>query len=329
MIAEYERAQILERSRRGKWVRHRARAREVSVIGGAPYGYRYLRKRDDAPASYVVVEAEARVVRDIYEHYTVTGWSIEAICQWLNEQGVATRKADLPPLEPCRVAAGQTLGIAASHRPDQAAWSPRRSDARARGCRWRPERRVGAARGPLGLTRGGSLEDGRRTGGPGIVRRPRRRYRGRAPTRVLHTPSLSTDRLTGRPCGLPSTRPVENPRAGDGCYENGRDRAKAAPFDADQPGDSRLPPALFHAERTSARRTARGQQQGPQTRARRNHNEHEAGCFQAPRPLAAPLSDSRVPRTSSGGCGVASSCCPLPIPCGRCTGVFRRICGQN
>ena len=91
MIAEYERAQILERSRRGK--RHRARAGEISVMGGAPYGYRYFRKRDDAPASYVVVEAEARVVRDIYEHYTVTGWSIEAICRWLNEQGVATRKA--------------------------------------------------------------------------------------------------------------------------------------------------------------------------------------------------------------------------------------------
>ena len=91
MIAEYERAQILERSRRGK--RHRARAGEISVMGGAPYGYRYLRKRDDAPASYVVVEAEARVVRDIYEHYTGTGWSIEGICRWLNEQGVATRKA--------------------------------------------------------------------------------------------------------------------------------------------------------------------------------------------------------------------------------------------
>ena len=62
-------------------------------MSGAPYGYRYLRKRDDAPASYAVVEAEARVVRDIYEHYTVTGWSIETICRWLNEQGVATRKA--------------------------------------------------------------------------------------------------------------------------------------------------------------------------------------------------------------------------------------------
>ena len=106
-------------------------------------------------------------------------------------------------------------------------------------------------------------------GGPGPVRRPRRRYRGRAPPRVLHTPSLSTDRLTGRPCGLPSTRPVENPRAGDDSCENGRDRATAAPFDADQPGDRWLPPALFHAERPSARRTAGGQQPGPQTGERR------------------------------------------------------------
>ena len=38
MIAEYERAQILERSRRGK--RHRAQTGEVSVLSGAPYGYR-------------------------------------------------------------------------------------------------------------------------------------------------------------------------------------------------------------------------------------------------------------------------------------------------
>ena len=90
MIAEYERAQILERSRRGK--RHRARAGEISVLGGAPYGYRYIRKREDNPAAYVVIDAEARVVRDVYEHYTVTGWSIAAITRWLNEQGVPTRK---------------------------------------------------------------------------------------------------------------------------------------------------------------------------------------------------------------------------------------------
>jgi site-specific DNA recombinase len=90
MIAEYERAQILERSRRGK--RHRARAGEVSVLSGAPYGYRYIRKRDDVPASYAVIESEARVVRQVYDHYTVTGWSIGAITRWLNDEGVPTRK---------------------------------------------------------------------------------------------------------------------------------------------------------------------------------------------------------------------------------------------
>src|SRR5215468_8507934 len=74
MIAEYERAQILERSRRGK--RHRARAGEISVLSGAPYGYRYLRKSEDAPAAYAVRESEARVVRQVYEQYTTSGWSI-------------------------------------------------------------------------------------------------------------------------------------------------------------------------------------------------------------------------------------------------------------
>src|ERR1017187_9572665 len=90
MIAEYERAQILERSRRGK--RHRAQTGEVSVLSGAPYGYRYIRKADDMPASYTVIEAEARVVQQVYEHYTVTGLSIGAIARWLNSEGVPTRK---------------------------------------------------------------------------------------------------------------------------------------------------------------------------------------------------------------------------------------------
>jgi len=90
MIAEYERAQILERSRRGK--RHRARAGEISVLSGAPYGYRYIRKSDEVPASYALIEAEARVVRHVYELYTVKGFSIGAITRGLNDQGVATRK---------------------------------------------------------------------------------------------------------------------------------------------------------------------------------------------------------------------------------------------
>jgi site-specific DNA recombinase len=90
MIAEYERAQILERSRRGK--RHRARQGEVSVLSGAPYGYCYVPKSDEAAALYEIIETEAGVVRMVYDRYTVQGMSIGAITRLLNEQGVPTRK---------------------------------------------------------------------------------------------------------------------------------------------------------------------------------------------------------------------------------------------
>ena len=39
MLAEYERAKIIERHRRGK--RHAARVGVGNVLSGAPYGYRY------------------------------------------------------------------------------------------------------------------------------------------------------------------------------------------------------------------------------------------------------------------------------------------------
>src|SRR5216684_2908808 len=91
MIAEYERAQILERSRRGK--RHRAHSGEVSVMSGAPYGYRYIRKTDEAPAAYTVLEAEGRVVQRIYEMYTVEGLSIGEMTRRINAEGIPTRKA--------------------------------------------------------------------------------------------------------------------------------------------------------------------------------------------------------------------------------------------
>src|SRR5919108_4232704 len=46
MIAEYERAQILERSRRGK--RAPTRQGEVGVLSGAPFGYRFIRKTEQS-----------------------------------------------------------------------------------------------------------------------------------------------------------------------------------------------------------------------------------------------------------------------------------------
>ena len=66
MFAEYERAKIMERSRRGK--RHAAGRGSVNVLSGAPYGYRYISKRDGGgAASYEINDEHAAVVRQIFE----------------------------------------------------------------------------------------------------------------------------------------------------------------------------------------------------------------------------------------------------------------------
>jgi site-specific DNA recombinase len=89
MIAEYERAQIAERCRRGK--RHRAQQGMVNVLSGAPYGYRYIRKSDSSAAYYEIIESEAQVVHLVFEAYTQQGLSINAIARLLNERQIPTR----------------------------------------------------------------------------------------------------------------------------------------------------------------------------------------------------------------------------------------------
>ena len=89
MIAEYERAQIAERSRRGK--RHRAKAGSVNVLSGAPYGYWYHKKTETSAAYYELIEKEAEVVRKVYKVYTEDGLSVGAIARLLNDQGIRTR----------------------------------------------------------------------------------------------------------------------------------------------------------------------------------------------------------------------------------------------
>ena len=64
MIAEYERTKIMERCRRGKL--HAARRGCVEVLHHAPYGYRYRPRCADAPAAYLVDDAEAQVVRKVF-----------------------------------------------------------------------------------------------------------------------------------------------------------------------------------------------------------------------------------------------------------------------
>lgn len=91
MIAEYERAKILERTRRGR--RYAARQGKVSVLGHAPYGYRYVTKHaGDGTARYDVLLEEARVVRDLFTWVGVEGLSLGEAARRLSEQGVPTRQ---------------------------------------------------------------------------------------------------------------------------------------------------------------------------------------------------------------------------------------------
>ena len=90
MVAEYERAQILERSRRGK--RHAARRGAVSVLSTAPYGYRYIDKRHGGGvARYEVIEDEAAVVRRMFEWLGRDRVSIGEVCRRLRQAGHCTR----------------------------------------------------------------------------------------------------------------------------------------------------------------------------------------------------------------------------------------------
>jgi site-specific DNA recombinase len=89
MFAEYEKAQLMERYRRGKT--HRARTGSVNVLSGAPFGYRYVRKSDHAGACYQLVEHEAGLVAELFRRYADDGASIAELARWLTQAGVPTR----------------------------------------------------------------------------------------------------------------------------------------------------------------------------------------------------------------------------------------------
>ncbi len=90
MIAEYERAKILERSRRGK--RHAARMGSINVLGGAPYGYRYMTARENGGhADYIIDLNEAKVVKQIFTWMGEPRYTIGEIKRRLDEMGVPTK----------------------------------------------------------------------------------------------------------------------------------------------------------------------------------------------------------------------------------------------
>jgi site-specific DNA recombinase len=90
MIAEYERAKIIERHRRGK--RHAAHVGAVNVLSGAPYGYRYVPKYEGGgQARYEILPDKARVVRQIFAWIGGDRLTLGEVCRRLTQAGEQTR----------------------------------------------------------------------------------------------------------------------------------------------------------------------------------------------------------------------------------------------
>ncbi len=85
VIAEYERAKIAERYRRGKL--YRARQGEIP-FWKTSYGHRRVVPADGGPARIEVFEQEAEIVRLIFDAYVEKGCSIRQIAFDLLERGI-------------------------------------------------------------------------------------------------------------------------------------------------------------------------------------------------------------------------------------------------
>ena len=91
VIAEYERAKISERTRRGKM--HKM-LEGVIVSGHRTFGYKYFPKSVEVPAHYKIIKEEAATVRKMYEWYTSEKISLRGIATRLNEAGITTARGN-------------------------------------------------------------------------------------------------------------------------------------------------------------------------------------------------------------------------------------------
>ena len=86
VIAEYEKAKINERHRRGKL--YRVKAGEA-VFRKVPYGYRRVARGEGGPAHLVIFEPEAVIVRRIFAEY-LAGSSIRQVIRRLYQDAIPT-----------------------------------------------------------------------------------------------------------------------------------------------------------------------------------------------------------------------------------------------
>jgi len=87
LFAEYERAMITERMRRGKLYRIR---KGQLLSPNPPYGYRYIPVTEINGGCWQICEQKAEIVRAIYQWYTVEQLTISSIANRLNEKEIAT-----------------------------------------------------------------------------------------------------------------------------------------------------------------------------------------------------------------------------------------------
>ena len=89
LFAEYERAVMRERMRRGRL--HRIRQGE-RCFHSAPFGYRYIPVKEPNGGRWEIDTQEAAVVKQIFAWYTEECWSLKRIATHLNETGVPVRR---------------------------------------------------------------------------------------------------------------------------------------------------------------------------------------------------------------------------------------------
>lgn len=93
-MAQYERAKIAERCRRGRL--HAARQGNLAVLGKGCYGYRYVPKADGGGiASLNVVLEEAAVVRQIFQWMGLERVTLAEVSRRLLKQGVCSPRGHL------------------------------------------------------------------------------------------------------------------------------------------------------------------------------------------------------------------------------------------
>ena len=89
IVAEYERAKIMERSRRGK--KHAAQRGSLNVMSGAPFGYRYVSVREgEGQARFELVAEQARVVQQIFSWIGRDRCSLAEVCSKLHKASTPT-----------------------------------------------------------------------------------------------------------------------------------------------------------------------------------------------------------------------------------------------